>query len=443
MIGSAKTREQLEALFESGDQPTAQDFADLIASFLLVDGSDLPDPLPAIDGSALTDIATADPLPAVDGSALTGIDIQEWDQVLPAPNYATTLTFTHAGDLTGTYIKDRRVRLTVDGGFEYSDVVSSVYASGADTTTVTIADAMSSNLLTAADVSVFTPLEAGGAISPLMIGSIGAQFRAHEADTPDMTVVVDAGRVQNGVTLTEVAQQATATITAPTTNPRIDRVVIDNVTGVVSVIAGTEAASPVAPALTAGKIAVTQVLLQTATVAITNGMITDERNIYTSVTYIGTPISVSGAEIEFAGIPSRVTKITISLSDVSTNGTEYWELDAGDAVDYSSSIFSGAYAQVTAPNAIEPGPTGTSAARLTSTVIATSKWSGLIELTLIDATTNTWAFTSMLADNGQSDVCWSAGNFVNTAGAINKLKIITTGGTGDTFDAGKANIRYG
>ena len=279
MIGSAKTREQLEALFESGDQPTAQDFADLIASFLLVDGSDLPDPLPAISGEDLTDIAIPDPLPAVSGENLTGIDIQEWDQVLPAPNYATALSFTHAGDLTGTYIKDRRVRLTVDSAFEYSDVVSSVYASGADTTTVTIADAMSSNLLTAADVSVFTPLEAGGAISPLMIGSIGAQFRAHEAATPDMTVVVDAGRLQNGTTLTEVAQQATATITAPTTNPRIDRVVIDVATGVVSVIAGAEAASPVAPALTTEKIAISQVLLQTATVAISNEMITDERTL--------------------------------------------------------------------------------------------------------------------------------------------------------------------
>lgn len=103
------------------------------------------------------------------------------------------------------------------------------------------------------------------------------QFDPHEASTPDMTVVVSAGRIQNGVTLTEVAEQTTATITAPTTNPRIDRVVIDNVTGVVSIIAGSEAASPVAPAVTLGKIAIAQILLQTSSTEITSDMITDER----------------------------------------------------------------------------------------------------------------------------------------------------------------------
>lgn len=334
MIGSAKTREQLEALFEGGDQPTAQDFADLIASFSLVDGSDLPDPLPAISGEDLTDIAIPDPLPAVSGENLTGIDIQEWDQVLPAPNYATTLTFTHAGDLTGSYIKDRRVRLTIDGGFEYSDVVSSVYASGADTTTVTIADAMSSNLLTAADVSVFTPFEAGGAISALMIGgSIANQFRAHEAGTPDMTVVVDAGRVQNGTTLTEVAQQATATITSPTTNPRIDRVVIDKVTGAVSVIAGAEAASPVAPVLTVGKIAICQVLLQTATTEITNDLITDERSfssnyeIETTITNTDAKIPTSGAVFDkIAGLNTKV----IEMGD--------WNMDALSTISFAHGL---------------------------------------------------------------------------------------------------------
>ena len=104
-------------------------------------------------------------------------------------------------------------------------------------------------------------------------------FDPHEAATPDMTVVLSAGRIQNGVTLTSIAEQATATITAPSANPRIDRVVIDNVTGVVSIIAGSEAASPVAPAITLGKIGIAQILLQTTSTSITNSMITDERGI--------------------------------------------------------------------------------------------------------------------------------------------------------------------
>lgn len=107
---------------------------------------------------------------------------------------------------------------------------------------------------------------------------IAAAFAPHAQSTPDMTVRVDAGALQVGVTLTEVAAQNTGTITAPVGNPRIDRVVVDASTGAVSVITGTPAGSPTAPALTAGKLPVAQVLLQTSSTVITNSMITDERS---------------------------------------------------------------------------------------------------------------------------------------------------------------------
>lgn len=104
-------------------------------------------------------------------------------------------------------------------------------------------------------------------------------FIAHEQATPDMTVKLEAGHFFTGITLTEKATQNTGTITAPSGNPRIDRVVISEVTGVVAVITGAENASPVAPAITAGKIPICQILLDNspATTAITNSLITDER----------------------------------------------------------------------------------------------------------------------------------------------------------------------
>lgn len=110
-----------------------------------------------------------------------------------------------------------------------------------------------------------------------VLANPAGHFAAHAQSTPDMTVRVDAGKLQVGTGVTVVAAQNTATITAPVTNPRIDRVVIDSVTGVVSVIAGTEAASPTAPAITAGKLAVAQILLATSTTVIANSIITDER----------------------------------------------------------------------------------------------------------------------------------------------------------------------
>ena len=88
------------------------------------------------------------------------------------------------------------------------------------------------------DISVFTRL--------------GDMFAPHEQASPNMTIALDPGHVFDGATLTEVATQNTSTITAPVTNPRIDRVVIDQFTGVVSVVTGTEASSPTLPAVPAG-----------------------------------------------------------------------------------------------------------------------------------------------------------------------------------------------
>ena len=113
----------------------------------------------------------------------------------------------------------------------------------------------------------------------VMARGLGDWFGPHEQTVPDMTVRLDAGWVFDGTTLSEVAAQSTGTIAAPSTNPRIDRIVVDRSTGAVSVITGAEAASPSAPALTAGKYPVAQVMLQTSSSTITNSMITDERAI--------------------------------------------------------------------------------------------------------------------------------------------------------------------
>ncbi|HKR19968.1 MAG TPA: hypothetical protein VJS41_07475 [Stellaceae bacterium] len=104
-------------------------------------------------------------------------------------------------------------------------------------------------------------------------------FAPHAQTTPNMSVTLDAGHLFNGTTLTEIAAQSTGMIAAPVSNPRIDRVVIDRVSGAVSVVTGTEAASPAPPAIPAGKAPVAQVLLQTASTAIGNSMLTDERDL--------------------------------------------------------------------------------------------------------------------------------------------------------------------
>lgn len=134
---------------------------------------------------------------------------------------------------------------------------------------------------------------------------IGAAFACHESDpiTPTMTVVVDGGYIWDGAVLTEVAPQTSATFTAPSGNPRIDRVVIDAITGTISVVAGTESGSPVPPAIPAGKLPVAQVLLDNspATTAITNSIITDERGVFMAggnMTVTGTIDNTSDARLK-------------------------------------------------------------------------------------------------------------------------------------------------
>lgn len=104
-------------------------------------------------------------------------------------------------------------------------------------------------------------------------------FAPHEQSTPDMTVRLDAGSLFDGTTLTEKAAQSTGTITAPTTNPRIDRVSINIGSGAVAVTTGTEAPSPSPPAIPANNIPVAQVALVVSQTSIVNADITDERHL--------------------------------------------------------------------------------------------------------------------------------------------------------------------
>lgn len=110
-----------------------------------------------------------------------------------------------------------------------------------------------------------------------VMSGVAAQFAAHEADPPDMTVVVAAGSLMVAGSRVAQAAQTTGALTAPVTHPRIDRIVIDQITGAVEVVAGAEAETPAAPAVPAGKLPIAQVALATTTTAITNAMIGDER----------------------------------------------------------------------------------------------------------------------------------------------------------------------
>lgn len=120
----------------------------------------------------------------------------------------------------------------------------------------------------------------------------GDAFAAHEyyeGSPPILTmkVALEAGWLFSNGVRAEVAAQQTGVISAPASNPRIDLVYIDRITGAVGVAAGTEDPAPVAPALPSGKLPIALVSLTVSTTEITNAVnLTDVRGLWP--TLVGT-----------------------------------------------------------------------------------------------------------------------------------------------------------
>lgn len=88
-----------------------------------------------------------------------------------------------------------------------------------------------------------------------------------------MFVTFTAIEKWNGGSRVSKADQTLGPISAPTTNQRIDLVVYDRDTLVASIVAGTEAATPVDPAVPNNAIVADRITLQTSSTTITQNMI--------------------------------------------------------------------------------------------------------------------------------------------------------------------------
>ncbi|MCK9622200.1 MAG: phage tail protein [Methylobacter sp.] len=153
-------------------------------------------------------------------------------------------------------------------------------------------------------------------------------FAVTQQATPNMTAHILAGSIFDGTDSISIAAQNTGTITAPTTNPRIDRVVISQTDATFLVIAGTEAATPAAPAITAGYFPCAQILLSVGDTAITTAMITDERSGFTL-----TPVVIPS--------PAAATALTYSASitaDYSVDNSFTLTLTGNTTITFSNGV---------------------------------------------------------------------------------------------------------
>ncbi|HOB90345.1 MAG TPA: hypothetical protein PKG74_03395 [Candidatus Colwellbacteria bacterium] len=101
------------------------------------------------------------------------------------------------------------------------------------------------------------------------LNKTGIGLRALEKSTPDMQLAVEPGVVSISGTIVKYAGGNSGSFSAPSSNPRIDLLCIDSA-GALSIVQGTEAASPSAPTYPAGKYVIAEVYLRVGATSIKN-----------------------------------------------------------------------------------------------------------------------------------------------------------------------------
>jgi len=200
----------LKLKFESGDEPSQQDYIDLIDTLADLSAS-WPGTLPPSNGVNLTNLTLPDPLPALDASALFNLIPDEWVNLKQfTPNYSDPNSFVLSGDHSNRFVAKKRVRLTVDSVYIFTTPSSAVFDDVTNTTLVIVNDAMSTNGLTEVFVSVFSPFDSGGAISAEMVNSI-SRVEAESLDTALYNKVVNMPSRNICATADIVSQSGTPT----------------------------------------------------------------------------------------------------------------------------------------------------------------------------------------------------------------------------------------
>jgi hypothetical protein len=149
--------------------------------------------------------------------------------------------------------------------------------------------------------------------------------------------------------------------------------------------------------------------------------------------YVGTAqVTTSGTSIEVTGVPSWINNILIPLAGVSTNGTDAYLLQIGDAGGYETTGYT-----ATSINAVGSGSTvslSSTAGFIIRSADAGNTVSGHILLTRVSG--NTW----ISSHNVKLATTYGAmgGGDKTLSDALDRFRLTTTGGA-NTFDAGALN----
>ena len=153
---------------------------------------------------------------------------------------------------------------------------------------------------------------------------------------------------------------------------------------------------------------------------------------------LGTPVATtSGTAIDFTGLPAGVKQIIISLEGVDQSATGFYYLQIGDSGGIETTNYSTNYANFTNAAAVAVSGGATEPAFYIPQYSGGEPVSGTAILTLIDASTYTWACVSIskFATN-QLSVTSSTKSLSAT---LDMVRFAVQSGA---FTAGKINIQY-
>lgn len=169
---------------------------------------------------------------------------------------------------------------------------------------------------------------------------INGQYLVSAQIPPDMTVRVSAATRYTGNTFSIDPPKTSSGITAPAAEPRIDRVVLNPITGDVDIVTGTEDPTPVPPAVPPSEVPLAQINLLPSTTEITDDLIENEQPA------IFNPARMGNLNIDGSTISALLTNGSININPdgtgrVNLGGTNFRYISQTKNVTTSDQVIPG------------------------------------------------------------------------------------------------------
>ena len=164
------------------------------------------------------------------------------------------------------------------------------------------------------------------------------------------------------------------------------------------------------------------------------GVTTNSGTVYDGI-QSGTAIAASGTEVNITGIPSWAKRITLMVSDLSTNGTAGVHVRVGTSSGIVSTGYTSAHGTITGTNLTDVN-TNTIYFYFIDNNAATDLMYGTI--TLYNISGNTWvAYSNSTTSSVRARIATGS---VTLSGTLDRIQLFNDGIV--AFDAGIVNIFY-